>query len=674
MNLKSRVLRITLVVLVVLFIAGYLAFTTAFYNPLEGRLDADPGALVPRDVDFFVARAKLGETFEPFPRLAVQDQLDKNKGWRTWVGSPEYANLDKELKIEESLARLKTAVADIPLGMQPFELFGGEDLVFAGYFKGRDLAQSDWAAYGRANWAGKLAAAALLHPSWLGLERRGIKAVVTDKVVALSGAALPRDLYVTRIKDVVVVATKMELAKAAHDLDARTYADSFFQSATYFDHIQNAKRTPERREFEMFVNVRKLLDNLGVRGPNPDTASQEFAPAFLGRLFQLPSVKSIVGVTGVDEGVTVDLHGEFASETITPEMQKFYRTRGFDQDELLMQAAKMAPADTALLVYFRGNLGDMMRAMLAAAEPSMRTLIEDQFRNTGKYPNIEMLVSELDGALKDRAVLIVRPNDYPPDPTGPKHNDVPVPAIALVFWPKNVETITNFRELIGQQGVKFGLEGKTPQDPGFFKNVEAGFDTREYWSPLIDGTGVIATTNAYDLTIVTNSLGMMAHILKTSSQGGAKYPRLSESPMFRGLVQSARPQGNVFAWANPQTLAPILRARARRDAEEEVFAHVDWKSERQRLEDVTIREKFPGQKRGALSPEIQEQVDNLVTPKLDSMEQRLRDEQVPARMAERERMITYLEQLTGALGILALNPKTFDLSVRVVAPLRSEGN
>ncbi|MDZ4772828.1 MAG: hypothetical protein SGI72_06795 [Planctomycetota bacterium] len=669
MNLKSRFLRITLIVLAILAVAGYLAFTTAFYNPMEGSLKVPPGALVPRDVDFFVSRTQLGEAFETFPRLAVMDELEKTKGWQTWIGSPEYAELAREMKIDESLAQLKAALEQIPLGMQPLELFGGENLVLAGYFKGNDLARSDWAAYGRANWAGKLAAAAALHPSWLGLEKQGLKAVVTGEIVALSGGQLPRELFVTRKKDVVVVATKMELAKAVHELESRTYADSFFQSAMYLDHIQNATRSKERREFEVWVNVRKLLENLGVRGQLPNPASQEFSPAFFGRLFQLPSVKNVAGVIGIDEGLTVDLHGEFASETITPEMQKFYRSRHFDQNELLFQAAQMAPADTALFAYFRGDLGDTIRSLLAASEADLRRNVEDQFRQTRKYPTLESVITEIEGALKDRAVIIIRPNDYPPDKNGPPHNDVPVPAIAAVFWSKDVEAIVRFREVIGQNGQLFGLKGRKEGELGYFSNMEAGFETREFWSEFVDGTGVIATSNAHDLTIVTNSLGMLGHILKTSTQGGTKYPRLSENSMFQGLTQSALAQGNVFAWLNPVTLAPILRARAADDARSAVFANIDWKSERSRLEDQVLREQFPGEKRGALTPERQLELDAIVDPKIDAMEKKLRSEQVPAFMAKQERFITYLEQLTGLVGVLSLDPRSFDLSIRVVAPL-----
>jgi hypothetical protein len=669
---RSRLLRIVLIVLVVLVFVGWFAYSTAFYSPLEGGLDADVSALIPRDVDFYFSRAHLGDAFSEFPRLKVQDRLDKKEAWQAWLHSPEYSELDKQLHIEETIAQIKEEVKRIPFGTPPQKLFGGEDLAVAGYFKGADLARADWAVYGRADWLGKLGASLLLHPSWIGLEKQGIKAVVHDKVVSLTGGTLPRELFVTRIKDVVIVATKIELAQGAHDLVARSYADSFFQSAAYADHIQNTSRNKERDELEVYVNTRKLLENLAIKGTVPDTHSQDFTPAFLGRLFQLPSMKNIIGVVGADEGINADLHGEFASELLTPEQQKFYYTRGFDRKELLEDVASMAPADTSCFLYVRGNLGDLMRMALASAEPALRQNLEDAFRNAGMYTNIEALVNELDGALKDRAALIVRPNDYPPDPTGPPHNDAPVPAIAIVLWPKNVEVITNFRQKIGEHSSIFGLQGKTPQDAGFFKNSEAGFETREYWSPLIDGTGVIATVNANELTIITNSLGMLGHLMKTLLVGGNKYPRLSEVGAFRAFVQDSLPQGKVFTWINPNALAPILRKRLRQDAEDSVARQVDWKTQRPLIEAQVLRESFPGQKAGALTPEVQEQFDRAVNQKISAMEQRMKDEQVPKLMAQKERWIHYAEQCTGGIGILALNSKTFDLSVRSRIPLEEE--
>ena len=669
MFLKSRFLRILLIGLLILVVAAYGAFATLFFNPLESDLDADVAALAPRDVDFFVAKANLREAFDKFPHLAVLDRMEKHPAWTSFVDSPQGKKLAQELQIEATMKKLREAVAQIPLGIQPQDAFGGRDLAIAGYFRGRDLAQADWAVYGRANWAGKLAAAALEHPGLLRLDQRGLTVENLEGCASVTGPGFPRKVFVTRLKDVVIVATRPELAQKAHALEAKGYEDSFFQSAAYYDHIQKALRDEKKDEFEIYVDARKAIESLQLPKTWPDPKSQDFATAMLGRVFQLGSLKDAIGVLGIDEGIALDLHGELSSEQITPEQVRLYRTRGVDRDALLGAIARIAPRDSALVVYLHAPVADFLNMLLASCEPALRQNLEDALRNTGKYPNLAKLIAELDAALKDRAALIIRPNDYPPDPDGPPHNDAPVPAMALVLWPKNVEPLNALRQVIGDQGSKFGLQGRRPNDPGFFKNSEAGYETREYWSMLVDGTGVIVTANATDLTIVTNSLGMMGHLLKTYTQHSDKYPSLADDPRFEALVRSSLPQANCFVWANPQTAAPILRNRARAVAENSFT--FDAATERPRVEAKILRESFGGRAKGALSSEEQVDLDAKIDEEFRAMRQRLKGEQVPALMAEQERLIAWMEAATAALLVVALDPKSFDVSLRVTAPLPS---
>jgi hypothetical protein len=670
MFLKSRLLRYLLIGLLILVVVAYAVFSTLFFNPMESDLDADVAALVPRDVDFFVAKADLSKAFDPFPHLAVLDSLEQKPAWTSFVASPQGKKIAQDLQIEATLARLREAVAQIPLGIQPQEAFGGSDLAIAGYFQGADLSQADWAAYGRANWAGKLAAAALDHPKLVGLDSRGLVVEELEGCVAVSGAGIPRKVFVTRIQDVVIVATKADFPQKARALVAKGYEDSFFQSAAYYDWIQKPLRNAERDEVEFYIDTRKAIESFKLPKNWPDPKSTEFTTAMLGRIFQLGSLKDAIGVLGIDQGITLDLHAELSSEQITPEQERLYRTRGIDRESLLGESARLAPRDTALFVYLHAPVADFLNMMLASCEPALRQNLEDALRNTGKYPNLAKLVAELDASLKDRAALILRPNDYPPDPEGPPHNDAPVPAIALVLWPKDVEPLNALRQLIGEQGSKFGLQGRRPNDPGFFKNQEAGYETREYWSHLIDGTGIIVTANATDLTIVTNSLGMMGHLLKTYTQRSDKYPSLADDPRFHALVQSALPQANVIVWANPKTAAPILRNRAKRVAENSFT--LDGATERPRIEAKVLRESYGGRTKGELSTEQQVELDAKIDEEFRALRQRLKEEQVPALMADQERWITWMEAVSGALLVLALDPKSFDVSLRIPVPLEPQ--
>lgn len=669
MTIRSRLLRFFLIALLVLAVAAYGTFSALFFNPMESDFEADVAALVPRDVDFFLAKADLADAFDRFPHLAAEKALAANEHWRSFVESPEGKRLADKLKIEETLAEIQKSTAQIPLGMQPQQVFGGRDLAIAGYFRGTDLAQADWAVYGRANWLGKLAAAALQHPGLLRLDERGLKVEIGDGQVGVSGAGLPRKLHVARIRDVVIVSTVPELCTKARALVAKGFEDSLFQSAGYYDWIQKATRDEKRDEFEIYFDARKAIASLALPKSWPDPKSQEFGTALFGRVFQLGSLKDLMGVLGVDEGVTLDIHGDLSSEQITPEQERLYRTRGFDVKTLFGEAAQLAPRDTSLFVFLHAPVSDFLHILLGSCEPALRQNLEDLFRSTGKYPNLEKLVAELDASLKDRAALIVRPNDYPADPEGPPHNDAPVPAMALVLWPKNVDQINTLRQMIGEQGGRFGLAGRRQGEPGFFKNTESGYETREYWCMAIDGTGVIVTANAAQLTIITNSLGMMGHLLKTYTQKSQQYPSLADDDRFQALIRSSLTHGSLLVYANPATIAPILRNRAQSLAAIAATGGFDAKTERARIDAKILRESYDGRAENALSPEEHAEFIQKGDDAIQAMRKRVKDQQVPTLMAEQERWISWSEAVTGALVILALDPKSFDLSVRVVAPL-----
>ena len=670
MFLRSRFLRYTLIVLGVLLVAGYGTFTALFFNPLESDFEAPSlAALVPRDVDFCIAKRDLGDAFETFPHLALEKRIQASPRWKTFAESPEWKDLAKSLHVEETLAKLAEATAQIPLGAEPQDVFGGRAIAVAGYFRGTDLAAADWAAYGRSNWMGKVAAAGLHHPGLLGLQKRGLAVEASPDGIAVSGANLPRKLYETRNRDVVIVSTTIELTRQAVALPGMGYQDSLFQSAGYFDWVQKAERSEKRDEFEVYLDARKASAALGWPKTWPDPKSQEFGTALLGRVFQLGSLKNVIGVLGLDQGLSLDLHGDLSSEQITPEQERLYRTRGFDRQTVMNEVARLAPRDTSLFVYFHAPVGEFLRMMLASCEPALRQNLEDLVRSTGKYPNLEKLVVDLDSALKDRAALIIRPNDYPADPEGPPHNDAPVPAMALVLWPKNFETINALRKLIGDQGSRFGLQGKSPNDPGFFQNSESGYEPREYWSRNVDGTGVIVTANAAQLTIVTNSLGMMGHLLKTYTQKSDRYPSLADDEGFQALMMSSLPQASIVAYANPSTVAPILRNRAQQIATIGATSRFDAKAERQRVEAKILREQYAGRGRDALSPPEQTEFDTKVDAEMSAIRKQLKEQQVPMLMAEQERRIAWMEGVTNALVMLALNPKSIDLSVRAVVPL-----
>jgi len=668
---RKRLLKYLATIGGLVFFAGYFAFSTFLFSPFEGGLGVDIAGVVPREVDFFVARADLGEVFDGFPRLAIQDELEQQEAWKVWTGSGECTELSARLRIDETLRDLEEIAGRIPLGFDPLTVFGGRDLVLAGNFNGPDIADADWAVYATVNWMGKLAIELLRYPGLIGIEAQGIAVQVEENYVVLRGAQLPRDLYVSRVKNVGLLTTSVQFVEKAHTMASKQFEDSMLLRAEYSDYIRTVERSNKRDELEAFLQMRRMLENLRLSGAWPDAKSQQFLPAFLGKFFQANTLNLMVGTIGTDQGLRVDLHGQLSSELMTPLQDRNFRRKGADRDEILRSAANLAPQDCSLFIYLRGNTGDLLEQVLASLDPALVGLLEDAMQATGRYRDLKQLVDELELALMDRMVLVLRPNDYPEDPDGPPHDDTPVPAVALITWIQEgkANIIEDLRDLIGQQGAKFGLAGRKAGESGYYRNYVGGYEIREYWSPFVPGTGVVATVNADERCIVANSFRMLDHILKTSTQGAPSHPRLSERFDFRELLVTSLPAANVVVWVNPESAAPTLRRQIRRWARDSIV--IDWKLERARCEQQVINELFPGQGkvRGRLTEQEQERVDSRVDPMLAELEERIQREQVPAVMAQYERRITYAEAVRAALLMLSLDSKRMDLSLRVVVPL-----
>ncbi len=676
--MKNRLLRHLLVFAVVLVFTGYFAFQTLLFPPIEKPFGPDLSTLVPDQVDFFVAKADLSRDFAPFPTLAVIPKLEQTKAWRTFERSPEYDELMAQVGLRAVLAEVEEALAALPSlpGLRVPAVFGGKDLALTGRFSEGDLASADWVVYGRTNFWGKLGASLLKHPGWIGLEKQGIAAHVGENIVTLEGGGLQRPLHVTREKDVVVVGTAQDIVEAVAELAVRGGQESFGQSARYFDYIQNSLLKRDGNEIEVFVKTRAMLDSMRTGGRWPDPDAEDFLPSFLSKLFQIGLVNEVSGIVDFESGLQLELTAELSSELMTPPQERLYRARGFEHRELF-DAAELASSDSAVLVYVATNIGELLRQVFTSLEPDTRELIEDALRSMGRFQDANELITELDTAFRDRAAVIIRPNDFdynyqgPLEEQDPPHDGIPVPAVAIVFWTKGDEAarkkIDDIHQLIARNQAKIGIEGRNPGDRGVFTNVlTGGYQVWEFWSKVIPGTGHLSAGEALDLYILSNSYKMVEHVIFTSF---GDRPQLSEAPAFRALVSSGQPNANLAFWLNPRELAPLRRELSVVQAESEVRGQVVWEIERPRIEREVLAERYGSKGRSQLAPAEQQALDVAVSGRLDEWLDELLREQVPLLRAAYEREIIYSEAVAGVLGMLSASPRRLALSFRAVVPL-----
>ncbi len=664
--MRRRILKYLLVGLLVLAFAGYFAFSTFFFSPAESDYEFDISTLIPREVDFFVAKAKLKDEFSAFPELAIAPRLAKTSAGDTFLTSPEWESFRAE-NIDPGLAELDATLASLPISVDLLEVFGGEDVAVAGYQRGTGAGQAGWAVYGRGNWMAKLGLALLRYPDLIGLADQGLNASTEDEITTLSGGQLSEPMYLTRVFDVLVAGVDRQLVEAARSLEISAGRDSFGQSARYNDYIARGERRGD--EIELFVDYQKLAATQELPGRWPDTQSEDFFPAFMGRLFQASSVKEFIGTARFEDGIALDLHGDFSSELLTQAQKSLYRSKGLDRQQFKDRIAMFAPRDTGLLLYLQADLGDMLRQATNAFSPATLSLLEEPIRNVWGKGTAEEFIDELASAFHDRAILIMRPNDYPPDPTGPPHDDQPVPAWTIILWVKSEKKIDDLQNKVVAKQSFFGFSGREPGSNGVFNNkLDGGFRAQEYWTQAIPGTGHIATGRADDFFLLSNHFGMVQQILKTRFEGGERFPRLTDHPEFSDLLFESLPSAALTLWANPRSMGDALRKIMRRTAELSVA--YDPRLVRQQKEAEVLKQQFSGRRENALDEAEKATLQALVDQRMREFDVEFRSTQVPELYRAYERNITYAEAVDGALLQLALQPKFFDLSLRVRSLLR----
>jgi len=669
MSRKSRLLRILLTILAVVLFAGYFAFSTFFFSPFESGLGVDVSALVDDRVDFFVARARLGEEFDSFPRLAVMDELEAHPAWETWADSPECETLSASLGYDELMQRIEAELEQLPAGVDLLSVFGGRDLALAGYLRPGGLEQAEWAAYGTLSTTGKLAISLLSYPGLIGLDAQGIQTTENEGYVTLSGGPLQAPLHVARILDAGVVSSSAELVVRAIDLEARQFEGSFFAGATYHDRIRMADRNDAADEIELFVNSRALMETLQLTGAWPDPNSPDLLPSLASKFFQVGALNRLVGILGIDDGLSLDLHAKLSSELMTPLQMRTYKKRAVSGEDLVDKYAVFAPKDVSLFLYFKCDMGDLLHQVFNSMEPATRSLVEERFQATGKYRDLGELIDEVDSALLDHCILMIRENDYPDDPTGPPHNDEPVPAVAFVAFlaEGGGEKIDELRHTIGMMGASIGLQGREPGTSGFYSNKVGGYSFNEYWTPHVDGTGVIAAGTTQEVVTVTNSILMYNHVRKTFTQGAPTHPRLSERPDFAALARSSEKGANLAVWLNPRASLPTLRKSVQRWAEDGI--EIDWGYERARVEDKILREDYAGKQRQELSPMEAGDFEKAVDARIEEIDQEIRRTQIPALVDGYERKLAYLGAVRAGLLTIAADDRSLDVALRLVVPL-----
>lgn len=666
-----RLLRYLGIGLLLLGLAGLWAFSFFFFNPFEGGYDYALASLIPRDVHVYGYKQGLDQAFDPFPHLVFQEAFEASESGQALMALGLGQAL-RDAKVQEAVTEVEAQLATLPIHVDPLAFFGGKGLAVALRYpeQGGD---PEWAVYGRTSWLGKLAVE-LVAGDWIDLQGITVTPFESggDELgVQLAGGQLAAPIFLMRLKDVVVVASSGSFLAAAQAFEGTRGQDSLGQSAKYSDNVARSTRTGE--ELELFLDREALARFAPQPWPNP--RAQTIGGAMVARLFQLSSIRELIGSADLGRTVTLEYVAELVSNALTPFQQGLYEERGFDKDQML-EVASLVPADAGFFAYAHVDVGDLLRQLIAVVrelDPAAIDNLEDLVRSAWNYPDVEPLVRDLEAAFRDRVAFFVRDYDFPEDPTGAPHDDVPVPAWGLILWVEDAARIDALRAVIHRTDTAqmMGIGGPDGGNGIWTNTLEGGAVVNEYWNPFIPGTGHVATMEMKgrdSYLVVTNVFRLLGRVFKTyheGEKGGSLQRQLGEDPAFRTWIGFGMGSANVLAWLAPEELGATNRRIAAFQASESVDDYIDWSIERPRIEREVLARDFPGETWGRVSAQNRDSFDMRVEEAVDAFERKFLDENLPLLRAEAFRRLQALEVVERALLEIATDRKRLQLHGRV---------
>jgi hypothetical protein len=663
--MRRRVLKYVGIGLLTLVLGGLWAFSHFLFNPFEGRFAFHLATLIPREVDFYVAKQGLADDLEPFPLPAFAPELEADPRGQALLELDFVKELLARIDLGPVLDEFEANLARLPVRRQPLQIFGGRDLALAGKFAGSDLARADWAAYGRVDWVGKLGYE-LLSSGLAPLEGQGITLEHLEHGLALSGDRLPRTLYLSRLRDVVIVGTLQDYLDRAHELDALRGENSFGLSAKYADHL--AQLGDDERDAEVFLDWSAFSRTLALPEDWPDRGSERLALALAGRLFQVGALREAFARVGFSNGVALDLAGEFSSEKVSSEHKRLYREQGLEKAEL-KELASLAPADVGFFLCGRLPLREVLTAAVESLDQPTRELVTEQVRAVWGHPDLAPLVHDVAGAFQNRFAFFLRDDDYPED-TGadaPLHDDAPTSAWALALLVDDPALLEALKTRVHSNPGAFGIQGRDPAKGGIFYNeVAGGAQITEYHNANVPGTGLIATIEsrgrAGTYFVIGNSHLLLGHVNVTYLR---QQRSLAEDSWFESLVNAGLPSADIALWSNPRAVTRTTHAVASRDAELDAPLFIDWAVERPRIERQVKQEQFSGVVETQADREAFEQA---VAQEANRFQSQFVAERLPALRAQYLRPYDAYELIRCGFLELTLDPKGFRLHGRAIVP------
>lgn len=662
---RRKRLAIAAVAFVVL---AYLGVTTFVFNPLEGSVIAFQN-LVPRTSDFFARKVDLAGDL-PLPATPVTPFHESASLWTALEAGKLFLTA-ADAKALASAQREFVDTFDSIRFLDPVRDLAGREIALAGAFAPTGgLGASRFGLYLRVSWRVRAAVGLLKYAamrSWLLPPDLKVERLPSG-VLRVVGAAGARDLYVSRDRDLLLVASDERWISESAQLDLDRGEGSFGQSAIYADEIQtrvNARRDESGdppSNLQLYVVVPSLRRTIADNTPWPDPKSASLVERFFASCFSTALPQEAAALIRFDaepkRAVAVEAFMDLNAGVLDDFGKRLYAERPITQADL-KRIAQMAPQSSFLFGAATLSGGALARQVEALLETEDRRAVDTAFQHTGKYPSLRAAIEDFAVATGDRVVFFGRENVFPKDPKDPKSDEGPQPAIAFAFPQRSPEKVKHLQEFFLANKQHFGVTETM--------RLGTSYPVLEYYSPGVPGTGEIAVVVANNWVF----LGNQAKYLRAIADAWLTPARIadkpySEDPAFVALTEEHDQPANAFLYVSGPKLAKALRPYV------EHWVRVDTlgdpnaeRAEREALEQRVLSEKYPQHVGQNVPPAVRAEVVKIADERMEQKRQARRTSAGPELRAGYHDALRLVESIPAALLTLRFDPKHASVYARV---------
>lgn len=585
---------ITIALAVVLFL--YMLFVTLIFNPFEASL-GDTATIVPSNSDYFVRWRKAGDQFGDFPEPKVWDAVEASTSYGEARDAGAMREFGAGVGIDSLLTSLDGVSAYLPIGLSLKDDFLTE-VVVAGKGEMHFDSRFEGMVMLRGSFKVKMGVAML----GFGFVRDKLPEGVQFEELDDDIYKLPQfepfgfqDAYLGRVKDVIILTSRLNMIAEAKDLDQRAGQDSLAQASKFRDNV-TAYLGPDENPIETFLRWDKIGNQVG-RWPNPN--SESMATRFIGRLFDTSLLRFLAGYVQLEERLEMRFSGDLDLSAADSFQESWLEGNGVGAQRIKDYAA-MTPAKSFFFSTFAGDPGKVLMEGYDLMAGDLRQSMDEAVAQSGQYQGMAHLLREIGGVYKPGLAVILHENNFPAQEGDPAHDDTPVPLFAVMGKVRDMEAYNRVYDFLRQNWAEF--VGRDSGQATQSVILAGGAKATSFVSRIIPGTGeiVLLYIPSLETLVVTNSARFGGEINKVAfidrRSARAEREQLIHQDTFIPAVEGSANGAHLFLWMDPGVAREYLEQQSVATAEEQfrLEKEASWRELRPREEQRLRQEMFEG--------------------------------------------------------------------------------